>query len=139
MKKMAFSLIVLLASIASTQAQEKKVPTSVVNAFKKAHPNTKVSWDIEEDGYEAEFKMNGKNASENYSLNGEKMATEIEIEATELPKKAVQYIEKNHSGKKIKETAKITDAKGVVTFEIELKIDGKNTDLLFDINGNFLK
>jgi len=42
---------------------------------------------------------------------------------------------KNIRAKKIKEAAKITDAKGVVTYEAE--VTGK--DLIFDASGKFLK
>ncbi|NHN24980.1 hypothetical protein FIA58_004745 [Flavobacterium jejuense] len=139
MKKLSFTVIIAISSMALSQAQEKKVPDAVIKAFKKEHPNVKASWDIEKKGFEAEFKMNGKDASENYSSNGKKMATEIEIEEKELPKKALEYVLKNYPNKKIKETAKITDANGTITYEIELKIDTKNTDLLFDSNGEFIK
>ncbi|MBC7865300.1 MAG: hypothetical protein IAF38_20155, partial [Bacteroidia bacterium] len=37
--------------------------------------------------------------------------------------------------KKVKEAAKITDAKGVVTYEAEID----NADYIFDSTGNFLK
>jgi hypothetical protein len=38
----------------------------VKEAFSKEYPNTKVAWDIETDGFEAEFKLNGKEASVDY-------------------------------------------------------------------------
>lgn len=111
----------------------------VTEAFAKEYPNTKVAWDIEDDGYEAEFKLNGKDASADYDKNGNKLATEIEVSESELPTSALSYLKTNYPKNKIKETAKIIDSKNVVTYEAEIKIDGKNSDLLFDANGNFLK
>ena len=44
-------------------------------------------------------------------------------------------MEKNLPGEQIKEASKITDSKGVATFEAEIK----NVDYIFDKNGNFIK
>jgi hypothetical protein len=68
-------------------------------------------------------------------VSGNILETEVEIKIDELPAKAKEYVSKNYAGQKIKETAKITDSKGVVTYEAEIK--GK--DLIFDSNGNFIK
>jgi hypothetical protein len=48
-----------------------------------------------------------------------------------LPAKALTYISTYHPYKKIKETAKITDDIKVITYEAEIKIDGKDCDLIF--------
>ncbi|HNJ26678.1 MAG: PepSY-like domain-containing protein [Chitinophagaceae bacterium] len=61
--------------------------------------------------------------------------SEMEIKTNELPAAVTTYINKHHSGAKIKEAAKITKANGDIYYEAEIK--GK--DLIFDINGNFLK
>ena len=66
--------------------------------------NTKVSWDFEKEGYEAEFEINEKDASESYDFNGKKIASEIEIEKRELPQNILQYLSKNYPKNKIKET-----------------------------------
>jgi hypothetical protein len=56
-----------------------------------------------------------------------------------MPAKALSYIAANYPKTKIKEAAKITDNKNVVTYEAEVKIDGKNMDMIFDVAGKFLK
>lgn len=63
------------------------------------------------------------------------METEIEIKVDALPANAKEYVSKNYAGQKIKEATKITDNKGVVTYEAEIK--GK--DLILDSNGNLIK
>ena len=68
-------------------------------------------------------------------VSGNILETEIEIKVDALPANAKAYISKNYAGQKIKEATKITDNKGVVTYEAEIK--GK--DLIFDSNGNFIK
>ena len=67
--------------------------------------------------------------------SGNILETEVEINMDNLPANAKSYISKNYAGQKIKESAKITDSKGAVTYEAE--VNGK--DLIFDSNGNFIR
>lgn len=140
MKKVVLFALIAISTVGCAQSKEKNdIPKAVTEAFAKEYPNTKVDWDVEDDGFEAEFKLNGKDASADYDKNGNKLATEIEVSENELPASALTYIKTNYPKNKIKETAKITDSKSVVTYEAELKINGKNSDLLFDAAGNFIK
>ncbi|WP_188050839.1 PepSY-like domain-containing protein [Flavobacterium sp. GP15] len=140
MKNLILVAAMAMSTVGFAQTKDKKeVPKVVKEAFQKEYPNTKVKWDVEKDGFEAEFKMNGKEASADYDKAGHKLATEIEISKTEFPAKALTYIATTYPNKKIKETAKITDNKNVITYEAEVKIDGKDSDLIFDASGNFLK
>ncbi|MBP4141937.1 PepSY-like domain-containing protein [Flavobacterium sp. P4023] len=140
MKNLILVAAMAISTVGFAQTKDKKeVPKVVKKAFQKEYPNTKVKWDVEKDGFEAEFKMNGKEASADYDKAGHKLATEIEISKTEFPAKALTYIATTYPNKKIKETAKITDNKNVITYEAEVKIDGKDSDLIFDASGNFLK
>ena len=66
---------------------------------------------------------------------GNSIETEVEIELTQLPKGILDYIKIHYAGKQGKEGAKITDAKGTVTYEVEIK----GMDLIFDYNGKFIK
>ncbi|WP_300492054.1 PepSY-like domain-containing protein [Flavobacterium sp.] len=139
MKKMLFFILATAASISLANAQkisDKEVPSAVKSALQKNYPNAPhLKWEKEKANYEAEFKM----AQEDYSVlldaSGKIVETEIEINVTTLPANIKTYIAKNFPGKKIKEAAKITDAKGALTYEAE--VDGK--DLLFDSSGTFLK
>lgn len=140
MKNLILVAVMAISTAGFAQTIDKnEVPKVVKEAFQKEYPNTKVKWDVEKDGFEAEFKMNGKEASTNYDIAGHKLATEIAIGKTEFPAKALAYIATKYPNQKIQETAKITDNKKVVTYEAEIKIDGKDTDLIFDALGNFLK
>lgn len=140
MKNVILLGAIAISAIGSAQSKEKKViPKVVTEAFQKEFSNTKVDWDIDKDGFEAEFKMKGKDASVNYDKLGHKMATEIQINENEMPTKALTYLATNYPKKKIKETAKITDNKNVVTYEAEVKINGKDSDIIFDASGKFLK
>jgi hypothetical protein len=140
MKKVILLAGIAISSASCAQSKEnKEVPKVVSEAFAKEYPNTKVEWDIEDDGFEAEFKLNGKDASADYDKNGNKLAIEIEVNESELPTSVLTYIKTNYPNQKIKESAKITDSKNVVTYEAEIKIDGKKSDLIFDTNGKLIE
>lgn len=134
--------VILLASmfaVTFTNAQkvsDKEVPTAVKTTLQKKYPNAKeIKWEKEKVNYEAEFNVNETDYSLLIDGSGYILETEIEIKVDELPAKAKEYVKKKYAGQKIKEAAKITDSKGVVTYEVEIK--GK--DLIFDNNGNFIK
>lgn len=140
MKKVILLAGIAISSASCAQSKEnKEIPKVVSEAFAKEYPNTKVEWDIEDDGFEAEFKLNGKDASADYDKNGNKLAIEIEVNEFELPTSVLTYIKTNYPNQKIKESAKITDSKNVVTYEAEIKIDGKKSDLIFDTNGKLIE
>ena len=138
MKKSAILLgAMFVVSFANAQkVSDKEVPTVVKNTLQKSYPNAKeIKWEKEKANYEAEFEVNETDYSLLIDVSGNILETEVEIKIDELPAKAKEYVSKNYAGQKIKETAKITDSKGVVTYEAEIK--GK--DLIFDSNGNFIK
>jgi hypothetical protein len=116
--------------------KESDVPAAVKSGFTKLYPNSKVEkWEKENGNYEAEFDNNKVETSVVMNSNGQLMETEIEIKPSELPKAANDYVAKNLNGKKVKEAAKITDAKGTVTYEAEVD----EVDYIFDSKGNFIK
>ena len=131
MKKILLFCVVLFAvNIVSAQGvRASKVPMSVKTTFAKAQPSIKkVAWSKEDVNFEASFdNVQGKDMSVVITPTGDIVETELEIAFSELPQAAQMALK----GKKVKETAKITDAKGNVKFEAE--VGGK--DLLFDENG----
>lgn len=138
MKKLMLILLSVIVA-ASAGAQDKKTPDVVKNAFKKEFPQiTKVDWGMENGLYEAEFTINGKEASANYSKDGVLKEFEMAIEKKDLPAGVLEYVKSHFDGYRITETAKITDDKNVVTFEVEVTKSGKSSDLIFDTKGNFL-
>lgn len=120
--------------------EKKETPAAVTQAFQKDFPAiTKMHWDLENGNYEAEFRQNGFKTSAVYDSTGYKKEVENEINAFDLPTKSQEYLKKSYPKSKIDETTKITSDKGVITYEAEVVIDGKDTDLLFDEKGNFIK
>ena len=138
MKKSAILLAAMFAvTFANAQkVSDKDVPTAVKTTLQKNYPNAKeIKWEKENGNYEAEFEVEETDYSLLIDVSGNILETEIEIKVDALPANAKAFISKNYAGQKIKEATKITDNKGVVTYESEIK--GK--DLIFDSNGNFIK
>jgi len=134
--------IILIACVGSfslmscAQKNNDKIPATVKSAFAKKYPAVKKArWDVEDKNFEVSFEENEVDISILYDAQGNEKEVEKEINMKDLPQAIKDYIAKNYIGVKIQETAKITDDKGVSTYEVEIK--GK--DLLFDLNGNFIK
>jgi uncharacterized membrane protein YkoI len=138
MKKLFF-LLATVASVSFANAQkvsDKDVPAMVKSALQKNYPNAKeLKWEKEKGNYEVGFELAKTGYSVLIDASGNILETEIEIKMDALPANAKAYVSKNYAGQKIKEVAKITNSKGGVTYEVEVK--GK--DLVFDNAGKFLK
>lgn len=135
MKAKYFLIAILLVSFTAF-AQETKIPKAVKDSFSKLYPKvTDVKWDKENQGYEASFKLNGKDMSVILDKDGKVMETETAIEISQLPKGVEKYVMDNYKGFKITGSAKIVTSKGEITFEAEISKDKVKKDLLFDANG----
>lgn len=120
--------------------EKKETPLAVTQAFQKDFPTiTKMHWDDENGSYEVRFRQNGFKTSAIYDSTGYKKELEIEINTNDLPVKAQEYIRKTYPNIKIEEATKTTSDKNVITYEAEVEINGKDTNLLFDANGVFIK
>ncbi len=138
MKKLALMTVAaMITSLTFAQKlQEKDVPASVKTAFQKNFPQAKVEkWEKEGSNFEAEFELNKTEQSVLFDAQGNLLETEVEIELNQLPKGVLEYVKANYKGQKVKEAAKITDAKGTLTYEAEIK----GMDILFDSTGKFIK
>lgn len=138
MKKIVF-LLAAVASVSFANAQkiqEKDVPAPVKAGLQKKFPNAQnIKWEKEKGNYEAGFKVKQADYSVLVGASGNIIETEVPIANDALPASVKEYVSKHYPSKKIKEAAKITDAKGVLTYEAE--VNGK--DLIFDDSGKFLK
>ena len=143
MKNLFLTIGILFSAslLAQTQTKSKKVavPANVKEAFSQDYPAKKAKWGMEDGDYEAEFKINGTDASAVYDKTGHRKEMELDIKTTELPAGVIDYITKTYPSEKITEAAKITNDKNNVTFEVEIRKNGKSSDLLFDTNGKFIK
>ena len=138
MKKV--TLLFMASAISSLsfaqEIRESEVPEAVKSAMKKNYSSVKVTtWEKEDGYYEAGFTVDKIKNSVLLDDKGTIKESEKEIPVGDLPKGVAEYVKKHHPSEKIIGAAKITDSKGVITYEAEIK--GK--DLFFDSNGKFIK
>lgn len=133
MKKILILAVFTFATI-EVNAQKMtadKVPSAVRESFTKQYPNAKsAKWDKEAAGYEASFKMDGKDMSIVFDAKGMEKEVETDIKFSELP----MPVQTALKGKKVKEAAIIK--KGGKTY-YEAEVGGK--DLLFEADGKMVK
>ncbi len=129
-------LAVTMLFTLSCMSQKATPPSAVESAFSKAFPGiTPKNWDKEDNKYEANFAKDGKTMSATFDANGNLEETETDIAVRELPSAMASYIQTHYKGERIKEATMITKPNGEKMYEAEVK--GK--DLLFDMQGKFLK
>jgi hypothetical protein len=123
-------LVICLFAICSVTNAQKTPPAAVSKAFAEKFRNVeKVKWSMEEaTEWEAEFKMNGKEASASFDLAGKWLETEIEIEKSELPAAVKDAINKQYSGAKIGECSNI-DSPTFTGYEIAMNDKGKKFEV----------
>jgi hypothetical protein len=143
MKKIYVLLIsILFVFCANAQVQKKdEIPSSAKTAFAAKFPKAqKVKWSIEKPGeYEAEFVTNRTESSAVFDGKGNFIESETEIKSSELPQLVKSSIEKSFAGYKLDEVEKATDAKGVVSYEMEAVKGSDKLEISFDANGKLLK
>jgi uncharacterized membrane protein YkoI len=131
----ATALAVLNASCIAQASEKDPVPQKVKESFAKKYPGVQAKWEKENTDYEANFRKTGKEMSVVFREDGQLLAEETEILASQLPANALTYVSKQYPGKKVKEAAKIVDTFGKIVYEAE--VAGK--DLLFTPAGEFIK
>ena len=138
MKKI-FLLFLIGVSAIRTNAQvvkETEVPTGIKTAFEKLYPTAKVDkWEKDKLNYEAEFKNDKTETSVVFGPNNNLLETGIVIEVSNLPKTVINYCKKKYPDQKIAQAEKITNYKGVITYEAEVN----DMDVLFSADGTFIK
>jgi hypothetical protein len=127
--------VVISMSCSAQKLDGTKVPQTVKDAFHKAHPAGKASWEKEDADYEANFTENGKSMSCVINAQGTILETESPITVSELPAMARTYVNEHYKGKKWKEVAKIVKADGTINYEL----NAGGTEVLFDANGNHIE
>ncbi len=135
-------ILVFLALIVSSLAKATTVPDAVKRAFQQKFPTAKkIKWEKENTNeFEASFMLDKKEVSAVYNSEGGLKEIETEISTSELPQAVKDAFNNKYSNVKILEVEKIEMiSTNSLLFEIEVKINKKKTDLLFDEKGNETK
>jgi hypothetical protein len=141
MKNLVMAIVVVaFVSLNACGQAKKEAPANIKTAFSQKFPKaTKVKWENENDKeWEAEFKMDGKEYSASYDLNGAWMETENEISAKEIPAAVKTTLDKEFAGYKVGESEISENAEGKV-YEFELKKGGDKLETSIDLTGKLIK
>jgi uncharacterized protein YxeA len=137
MKKLIF-LMAILGIIGGSYAQNLAsgdVPAAVVKAFNKANPKADlVEWNKTDEYFVASYKADNHGKSFTYDATGKLKQSEMQITISQLPTPALKYVNDNYPAEVVKKLSVITDAKGKLTYVVNLTV----SDLAFDANGKYL-
>ncbi len=143
MKNLILFTLLSITSSMQSYAQKnnsEKIPETVLNAFNQKFPNAKkVEWEMENDKeWEAEFKMNGKEYSANFSVIGEWLETEYEIKESQIPKEVRSILDQNFKDYEIEE-AEITETAAGSSYEFEIEVDEEEFEVVINAQGELTK
>lgn len=124
-------------ALCAQKLDSKDVPTVVKSAFESKYAQAKnVTWEKEKENYEANWGgKSGEDNSVQFTASGDFIEIEKAISVNQLPKSIDSYVKEHYKGVKITEAGKVTDAKGKISYEVEVN----KKDLVFDEKGNFVK
>lgn len=127
----------LTTPLLAQSIKESNVPAVVKAALAKRYPAaTDIAWEKEKGNFEANW--GGRSKEDNsvlFTPKGEFVEMVSAIPVNSLPPAVTAYVHKHFPGAKITEAGKVTDVKGAVSYEAEVR--GK--DLRFDETGDYLK
>ena len=128
--------------IATSCAQgNMTAPSGVQTAFKaKFAAAQKVKWDMEDENeWEAEFKMNGKEMSANFSSDGTWLETEAEIKTSALPQAVKSAIAAQFAGYEMEEATTVESPGKPMAYEVELEKGETTIEAVFGADGTLIK
>ena len=118
---------------------QKSIPVYTKTAFETKYPLAEdVEWEKEEDEeYEVEFEIDGKEMTSIFSSKGKWLETEFEIEENDIPENIKEAIKLKYRGYEIVE-AEMIETPDMKEFEIVLKDSQREREIVYNIDGVLL-
>ena len=141
MKKL-FVLFLAVGFATATQAQIRKIPASVTEAFKTKYPNAvNVEWKDKVSNFTADFEVNGVKSEAKFNSKGVWQETEFRIDTTNIPPAVMDGFKKSKfADYEIKDARQIDLPKDKTQYRLEVeKGDLNKKILLFSSEGRLLK
>lgn len=138
MKASSFIIALLSIFIISCCEQKVEVPEKVISSFETMFPTaTDVEWEMEEENeWEAEFELEGKEGSACFTGNGEWIETEYEIES--LPETIETILNETYPGFEIDEI-EILETPDFNGYEIEMEKGEEEIEILISSKGEIIE
>jgi hypothetical protein len=138
MRQLIILILVFFTTILSygQKVKAKNVPPQAKITFSTLYPDVKdVYWGKQHKMYIAEFTDKDLSNSVIFDKDGKLFQIINYIQIKDLPKETAEYIKKNFSKNKIGEVFRTKDAKGVITYNVEIK----SRAMVFDEKGKYLR
>jgi hypothetical protein len=160
MKKLLLFTTFLCCNFLIGQQSTLLPSENIVKAFEKQYPQKKPIWSMEfgkdenDINFEAKFTTAAKTqAYVTYDSDGNFKTYKEQISSAKLPKNIQLYLDTNYPVKTspkskvktkavpvtVREAYSVIDAKNKATYEVRVKKDGENYNLIFDTEGNLIK
>ena len=140
--KLTLTLFLLTFTLYSTQAQIRKIPSEVTDAFAERYPHAqKVSWKDNITNFEAKFILNGYEMSADFNSKGEWQNSEKQIKFEELPSSVQDGFSKSkYSDWENVSIAEIEKNGEQLQYRIYVKKSAiEKKYLFFDVSGKLLR
>lgn len=140
--KQIFLFFLFFSAVAFADAQLRKIPAEVTDAFTIRYPHaTKVEWRDKLHYFEASFVLNGSNISANFSSKGEWESSERELAFEDLPGDVMDGFKKSkYSEWQKKSVYEVQELGKPLQYRINIQKSGiQKKNLFFDVNGKLLK
>ncbi|MEO5682992.1 MAG: PepSY-like domain-containing protein [Chitinophagaceae bacterium] len=144
MKRILVALIALfsVAAFNSADAQLRKVPAEVTEAFKAKYPDTKnAEWKDKITAFQVNYEMDGAKYESKFNSKGEWQQTEKEIEESTLPASVKDGFSKSKfTAWELKSVSWIENKDNGIQYRLFVKKSGvEKKYLYFDTEGRLIK
>jgi uncharacterized membrane protein YkoI len=137
-----FSFLVFLGACncENRKLTEEQVPQAVKDGFFAHHQQAstlQTAWELEGDFYSVEFDVDGFRKEMAFDESGTLIFTETEVSVDVLPSAILEYVDANYKNYDYKEI-ELVQKPGEAVFKIEILVEDKEIELIFDTVGRFI-
>ena len=143
---LVFSSTQVVAQDLVSPKPERNVPIIVTESFNLKFPQKEPIWFTQYQGrygdklvYQARFIFDNRYSTAVYNRDGNLIAFAATIEASEIPKKAIEYMKVNYSDRGVTEAMTVSRDDMEATVELGIYINNRFTVVVFDKEGNYIK
>lgn len=140
--KQGFLLFLFFLMVVVAEAQLRKIPAEVTDAFATRYPHaTHVEWRDKLHAFEAHFQLNNCIITASFSSKGEWQGSERELEFNQLPGEVKDGFNKSKYAERITNSAyEVQELGKPLQYRINVqKSSLQKKNLFFDVNGKLLK
>ena|SRR5882672_9373772 len=140
--KKAFFFCLFFSVLFFANAQIRKIPAEVTDAFTTRYPHaTKVEWRDKLHYFEATFQLNGSSIIASFSSNGEWQGSERELDFNQLPDEVRDgFLKSKYADRQKKDIYELQELGKPLQYRISVQKSGiQKKNLYFDVNGRLLK